>query len=305
MFPVRYFAPRYFAPRYWNNIGAVAVIVVPSVVVPVTPILLSLYASLFDKLNLPRLNLNLLTSGFQDSEVVPYGIITKVSTNLITLDTCLDRLEDNLFQITIFEDNFTQLGIKLNTVEDILDFNTLTLSNRKINNVQFNGRIIEELTEGFYQGILTYNIVTQKDSSSNTNTSTTSGKNIYEALFNRYLSEGTLNNLIENFTTTAFGNEDWNFNFVYIPDYTTSKDFLTTCSRLEKTTFSISIHNDRLWHTEEVLEAIDDTFSYCKLKIDDKRFTSLKWLGNSIIEIEKNFWLGSVNYELILEKDIV
>ncbi len=251
------------------------------------------------------LELEVSKAGFQQGFKVPYASISKVSHTLLNLDTCLNRLETQIFNINLYDDNFNRLIRNTDKVEDDYDFSTLNVANRKVNRVQFQNRFVDEPKKGFYFSSLTYEVITQKVfSPSNVKLDATGGDNFYEALYTRYKQFPELNGPVENFIVTGFGDEEWPFNFLYIPNYSTVQAFLTTCSRLEETSFSISIQHKNPDHIERVIELVDDIYSYCTLKLSGKRFTSLQWRANSLIELEPEFWQGTIDYSLILEKDI-
>ncbi len=251
------------------------------------------------------LELELVQSGFQSSSKVPYSSLIKVSHTLLNLDTCLNRLESQIYQILLYDDDFERLLRNLDKVEDIYDWSTLEVNNRRVNNVEFEGRFVDEPTDGLYFGSLTYDITTQKEfDPAKIEIINTTADNFYAALFKRYEDNPKLTSHVDGFVTTKFGQPSWPFNFLFIPNYSTTQAFLTTCSRLEETSFSISIQHKDPDHIQRVIEIVDDLYSYCKFTLSDKRFTSLQWRSNSLNELEPEFWQGTIDYSLILEKDI-
>ena len=252
------------------------------------------------------LELELVQSGFQSSSKVPYSSLNKVSHTLINLDTCLNRLESQIYQILLYDDDFPRLLRNLDKVEDLYDWSTLEVGNRLVNNVEFQGRFVDEPTDGLYFGNLTYDITTQKQfDPAKIDTVATVADNFYAALFKRYEDNPNLVSHVDGFVTTKFGQPDWPFGFLFIPNYTTTRAFLTTCSRLEETSFSIQLQHKDPDHIQRVIELIDDLYSYCKFTLTGKRFTTLQWQSNDLIELEPEFWQGSVSFNLTLEKDIV
>ena len=251
------------------------------------------------------LELRLVQSGFQAGTKVPYSSVIKTSHTLMNLDTCLNRLETQIYQILLYDDNHPRLLRNIDKTEDILDWSSLSVRNRKVVRVKFLDRFEDEPTEGLYFANLTYEVITQKVFDPNkVRRFTTTNDNFHGALYNRYLESPSLLSRTNGFVTTRFGKADWDFGFLYIPSYSTVQDFLTTCTRLEATTFSISIQHKNPDHILDVQEEIDDIYSYCTFKLTGKRFTTLQWLSNTLTELEPEFWQGSVDYKLVLEKEI-
>lgn len=238
--------------------------------------------------------LNFIESGYVSSgDALPYLSLIKVSNVLDTRDTCANRIERSIYQISIYHDNFRDLNIEVDNVEDILDQTSLRVRNRRVLSTQFFEKQIFEPRPKIYQANLFYEVIAQRDFSSS----------------NYLIGTGDISALLKekitNVTSTSFGHPNWERPFIYIDNYNTVDAFLTTLSRLESTSFSVSIEDYNPLDVEDILEEIDDILSYSKLEVRNRRWTSLEWQGNSLIEIEPNIWKGSVNYEVILEKDLV
>jgi len=247
---------------------------------------------------------NIVKAGIHTLEKFPYIGISKVSNNLETRDTCLNRIERNIFNISAYHDDFDSLLTIVDDIETLLDFKALTIGNRRFLTLQFVDKFISEPSAGIYRISLNYEITTQKDfNSSDLSTSSSSGSTFFEALYNRSKVNDVLNNF-SGFVTTEFAFEEWKDPFLCIPSYNELEAFATTKSSIRQTDFSLVTFFDDPVEIERLQEEIDNTFSYCKLSVAGKRFTNLEWIGDSLVEVEKDLWRGSVDYSLQLEKDI-
>jgi hypothetical protein len=247
--------------------------------------------------------INLFQSGFQDQASLPYVTLAKISNTLDTRDTCGNRVERNIFQISAFDNNFTNSRRILDELERTLDGSILNIGNRRYMSMLWTGRIHREPTRGLYQGILTYEIFAQKDfDATKYYVSSTSGANFWEALFNRYkTTSNKLIDLTNGFVTTKFHTGGWYF--LHVPSYEIAEDFATTCNtRGERVSFEIATYGPNPDDVEAILEEVDNVFSYARLVITDKQFTTLEWLGDSLVEIEPEIWRGAIEFNLILEK---
>lgn len=248
--------------------------------------------------------INIIKAGIHTLEKFPYIGISKVSNNLDTRDTCLNRVERNIFNISAYHDDFDKLLTIVDDIEELLDFQSMTIGNRRFLSLQFVNKFISEPTVGIYQINLTYEIVTQKNfNSSDLSISSSSGSTLFEALHNRSRVNDVLNNF-SGFVTTEFAFEEWKDPFLCIPNYTEVEAFATTKSSIRQTDFSLVTFFDDPVEVERLQEEIDNVFSYCSLVVAGRKFTNLEWIGDSLIEVEKDLWRGSVDYSLQLEKDI-
>lgn len=251
------------------------------------------------------LELRLVQSGFQVGNKVPYSSVMKVSHTLLNLDTCLNRLETQIYQVLLYDDNHPRLLRNIEKVEGQLDFSTLKIKNRKNPRVKFLDRFEDEPVEGLYFANLTYEVITQKEfDPEKVKRATTTADDFYSALRKRYLEHPILTAKTGEFVTTKYGKSEWDFGFLFIPSYNTLQDFLTTCTRAEATNFSIAIQHNNPDKIMDIQEDIDDIYSYCTFKLTGKRFTTLEWQSNTLVELEPEFWQGTVDYKLILEKEI-
>jgi len=279
----------------------------------------------------------LYSGAAQDRVKFPYIVLSKISNTLDTLSTCFTRLENNLFQIGIFSDNYEDLLRRVDEVENLLEGADFQIGNRLFTTIEFVNKSIDEPVSGVYQAFLVVEIIVEKNLAIITSVSgidwdsltvdewaeltvdewatllvaeaasfgrETSGKTFFEALYKRFVEHTPLSSAVAGFSTTSLVLEEWKRPFIYIPDYQTVEFFTTTCSRLQTTTFSITVQGHNPEDIEVLMEEIDNLYNYATLIIDNRRFTALEWIGDSLIEIDQEIWEGSVNFELALEKDI-
>lgn len=265
---------------------------------------MTVYSELYRLLDENK-DLPLVRSGHIEDTSKSYAILTKISNGLDTLDTCLTRLEQNIFQVNVFDVTFSGLLDTFDLVESILENKTLNLTTKRFVSLLYNGANYNEVTQGFYSGWLQYEIMVQKDFSSSFKLDTIIGETFQEALFKHYQNSDNLNNKVNGFVTTKFGRGDWRRPFISIPNYKIDEDFRTTClTRGENYNFSFLVEGNDPDELEIISNEIDNTFSYIKLSLTgNRRFTNLQWIGDSLIEIEPDLWQIEVDYNLLLEKE--
>lgn len=237
-----------------------------------------------------------------------YVVVEKVSNVLDFRSTCLERLENSIYRVRVFTFNFPELRRQLGLIESALEFSSLTIANRRFVNLNLNDVHLEELEKGFYTGFLQFAIDTQKDFRNREpgfQLTTTSASNFWEALYLRYKNSTLLSDKIKDFVTTSFVQDKNKRPYIFIPKYNVVNNWWTTCTRLQETTFNISVEGYSPTEIELILEEVDNLYSYCKLGTSDKRFTNLEWIGDSLIQEELELWIGSITYQIILEKNIV
>ena len=235
----------------------------------------------------------LVESGIHSSgRRLPYITIEKVGTTLENLDTCAHRHESHIYKIHVFAQSYAKALDLATKVENKLDWSTLRIQRRIIENVEFQFRSDEEIMPGVHKSSLQYEIIAQKQYTDGLYSLTLDGK----------FAE-RLNRLIAKVTTTKFHN--LKRPYLFVPEYFYQDYFRTTCSRLEQIDFEVCIQGYNPLDLEDILEDIDNTLSYSRLEVpSNRRFTTLQWTGNSLMEIRPELWHGSVNYNLVLEKDI-
>lgn len=241
--------------------------------------------------------INFIESGFVSSgDNLPYLSLTKVSNVLDTRDTCTNRIERSIYQIDIYSNTYSSLLDYTDDVETSLDQYDLHAQNRRVLSTQFFSKEITEPKPRIYRSKMEYEVIAQKDFSSSTHEFEFGNGTLYELL---------KTNLSVDVVTTRFGDSSWVRPFIFIEGYSTEEAWLTTKSRLENTQFTISMEDYSPIDVEDLMEDVDNLISYAKITVNNRRWTSLEWQGDTLIEVEPNLWRGSINYELTLEKDLV
>lgn len=249
------------------------------------------------------LNFN-ATGILQGNATTPYTTLSRISNVLDQRDTCVNRYEMSLYDVTVFTTSFSRLNQLLDDIEDELDYATLAVSDRDFSSCLFQQRRETELEPGFYQGILSYEVQIQKPLSSEFFVSSTTGTTFFNALYKRFNDHYTLNHKVDGFVTTRFGADRWKRPFLFVPEYNIVEDFATTCSRVDKISFEIAVEGYGPNEVDEILNEIDNVYSYCTLRVDNRQFTNMEWMGNSLVELEPSLWRGAVQFEIMYEKDI-
>lgn len=235
----------------------------------------------------------LVESGIHSSgKRLPYISIEKIGTLLDTFDTCANRYERHIYNIHIYADRFSKLLDLENKVENKLDWKIFQVQNRLIQNIDFVKKESTEISPAFHKVSLQYEIHAQKQYK----------EGLYSITLDGRFAE-RITNLLYQVTTTKFHNI--RRPYLFVPQYDTLDFFRTTKSRLENQSFEICVQGYNPFDIETILEEVDNTLSYCRLEVSsNRRFTTLQWTGNSLIELKPELWHGTIKYNLVLEKDI-
>lgn len=249
-------------------------------------------------------NNGLLTySGFQSQTQIPYVHLAHLSTTLENRDTCLNRIDTHVIQVSLFSKDFTRFTEQLDDIRSSLLWSKLTLSGngRTLLNVDETSLAITEPQKGLYQGIFRYELTTEKDLTS-FQFETIRAPDIYTALFDRY-TNSDVEIRTNGFIVTNYG--EFERPFLFIPRYQQLHEFTTTLTRVDNFDFSINFESKDYHRLEELLEDIDHVFSYSRFILTgSKQCINLEWLGNSIVEEEPGFWVASTRYQAFLESSI-
>lgn len=244
--------------------------------------------------------MQLVYSGSVNYKKLPYIQIEKVSNALDFRDTCGNRIENNIFRINAFDSNNSRLIDTTNKIEDEITWKKLTIGNRRFMSMLYVSSNYEELEPGLYRSQTLTEVITQKDfSGTNYLLGKTEGNNFFEAIYTRWK-----NNLDYNFVTTRFGKEDWKRPIAFVPEYEKNINFVTTKSRIDDINFSITVEGYNPEEIEDIMEEIDNLYSYSGFTISNRRFTNMEWMGDSLFEVSPELWHGSIEYVCALEKDM-
>jgi len=248
---------------------------------------------------------NTIFSGTQVGNDFPYLQFEQVNCELNHLNTCTERFEDYIFKFCLYHNNASEL-IKYNDIfRKGMDKQQLVINNRTNTAFQFEDSVFVERELGVYEYSNFYSVQTQK-LFSNFVRGTIIGNTLYEALYKRYL-DTNLKNRVTDFSTSRFGGSTWERPFIFIPEYKTKEDLITTCDINDLTEFSISFETNNPARDYSILDAIDETYSYSSISIPSsnaKINTQFNWVGNEFEEIDIHLWRGSVMYELSIQRAI-
>lgn len=235
----------------------------------------------------------LVESGiFSSGKRLPYITIEKIGATLDRFDTCANRYEEHLFNIHVFAQSNSKASDLATKVENKLDWQRFTVQNRIIENIEFVEKMEQELIPAVHKHSLQYLIQTQKKYT----------EGLYSITLDGRIGE-RINRLMYTNTTTKY--HSVKRPYLFVPKYTANDFFRTTKSRLETIDFEICVQGYNPFDIETILEEVDNTLSYCRLEVpSNRRFTTLQWVGNSLMELRPELWHGTVKYNLVLEKDI-
>lgn len=237
---------------------------------------------------------NIVYSGFNNKENVPYIHIAKSGSFYEQLDTNKNRIDTNQYIIEIVTKNLAELETLRTNVENKLRTRSLEVANRIVLSIDKLNESIEEPMKGIYVCESLYDIMSQKTFVDKRKQIL--GNNFIEALYNWYKAS-SLFNVLSGFSTSRFVHESWQRPYMFVPRYNISEDMLTTCTRGDNYNFNLVIEHTNPVMIDEWLEVIDNELSYSVLNISNKFFAGISWLGSTLEEIEMGIWQGSINYE--------
>lgn len=244
----------------------------------------------------------LVYSGFNNFSSLrdgPYTHVENLGASYDQLDTERRRIDSNLFRFTTFSSDFTLIPDIDDAIENLFRLKNVECQNRTVLSIYKMNKETWEPAKGVYASSLTFDIMSQKEFADNN--IEVSGSSFYAALYSLFNSS-PVRAKVSGFTTTRFVDESWKRPFIYIPRYTEIEDLVTTCSYGDKIQFEFNIEGHDPTVVEELMEDIDNSYSYALLNVNNRIFSGMNWLSNSIEEVAIELWLGRVNYEAILER---
>jgi len=281
-------------------------VVIPPVILPEEPPEIIYPSTVFGAISALYQDLNVGSFVLEKSKL-PYVYISKSANVLSWKDSCLSRYESGNYNIHVYTETLQELLDLLKELEDIYNYGILNLTNefKRFINIQLISSLIQEEIPQLFHGILIYEIIIEKITDLIYINEVTYAKNIFEAITKRFDQFHTLNDLVTSFVTSKFSLEKTVLPYITIPDFVSNEDQLTTKSRIEALTKSFCIYAESLTEIETIQDEICRVFDYCHLILEDKYFLVMEWLSDSIIELMPQLWKGTVDYEILLEKDIV
>lgn len=257
----------------------------------------SIFAGIYSSLE--PINVNLVFSGFNNQQNVPYIYINRIGTTYEQLDTTLTRMDTQQYVVEVVTKNFREVPSLLTNIEQKLRLKSFNVANRRVLSIHKISEDLTEPTKGIYTGEQVYEVTSQKTFVDKRRTVT--GETLQESLYKCYLASDLVGQ-VSGFCTTAFVSENWNRPYIFIPKYSGQEDLVTTCSYGDRIGFDIALETLSPVVADNILELIDDNFSYSKLQVSGKYFAGIEWLGNNLQEISIGIWRGSVKYEALIHQ---
>lgn len=247
----------------------------------------------------------LRSSGFitPDTEF-PFVTIQKIVTVGTGSDSCNALEEESIFEFHIFgtrRKDVTRIQEKIKTQ---FDYSTLYIKNRNFLGVFADGGTIREPQPSLFQGVVRYRIMAERLFKESLNLQVTSGANLFECIYNRYLNSTKLKHRLNHFTTSSFAVETAQLPYCTIRDFDTEIDSWNTQGYLEDTHFTFQLRDTSAQSVEEIKEILFDEFHFATFNIAERIFCKLGYVSDTLIEEISGLWLGEVEYSLIDMKEL-
>ena len=302
MFPEVYFPEVYFPAVYWPK----AVVVPPIPPLPETTPWTSVqtvFGALIERGQVT--GLNIAVGSLEELTDFPYVSLTRLSTSLNTLTSCLSRLEESTYQFIVYDYTFDKIGQHLKALKQAYDYSSFRNTNRKFASMQWNQQSIQESEPGLFEGRLFLEILTEKPFSRQYNkTDRTAGETIAACIYNRFNQYKQAVFTDVDFFSSRFAAERSARPYIVLPDLQSREEQINSKGRHEQTTFTFNSYGSGCFETEMLNERLMHVFDYCGFILPDSRYTGLEWVSDEIAEEEPGIWRGAVTYNLLLENSI-
>ncbi len=268
----------------------------------------SIFQALEQKLKYVN-QINLGSSGFLLSDTkLPYVNIFQVTRAIDSRNSCGSRFERCFYNINAFCETQDEVIDLTNKLENIYDYSKIKLTSPyRFTNLYYHSLNIQELAPQLFRGIYSLEIVVEKYLTSKKReylNIETSGENLFAAIANRYKQFSNLWVKVNDICTSAYTRTNIPQSYVVIPQLASSETERTSKSRIKDNHLTFSFFAETLYDIELIQQEIELVYDYCKLRLNDEYFLMFDWESFGIIEVEPGFWQGTINYNLLTEKDI-
>lgn len=243
------------------------------------------------------------TSYILENTPLPYLSLQKISNNLGQEYSCLSRIEAGIYKLSYFSESADDVNSKLDEIESALDYHSFPLEYpKKLNSLIWLNRKQTEIYPGIYRGDIFYSVDIYKSIRTDNLGVVLNGQTLFEALNARYEQY----NIPETpFVSTHYQLENTKPPYITIVQLNTTESWRTSKSRIESNRFSFGGISESLQEAENIIDHLTYYFDYCAMRMpNSKRFTSLKWQGDYTTELYPGLWQCTIDYEMLVEKEI-
>lgn len=265
----------------------------------------SIYAALKEKFIAGNVPVQLCTSGFLlEGTDLPYSYLSQLSNTLDWKNSLSRRFEHSVYQYTVYTEDYDELNNILDTIENIFNWKTINLNApRRLTLLEFLGRKSTVSLPQLYHGSVAYSIIIERELNQ---AGRVTGADLEKCLVNRYKQSHALQQLIPPPVVNDFELETTKQPYFQVKKDDSRIAFLTSKSRIEdtNTTFCFYVEDD-LDKLINIIQAVEDVYDNCHLVFPGKIEMIVDWQSNSYMELSPGFWKGEINYNIMLEKEIV
>ncbi len=253
--------------------------------------------------SLPALPAQGNTGFLKSNTKLPYITVSKSGDFLLQKYSNNEQLEQSIYHIHVWSQSQDEVIQTFYDIENTYTNCVLPLNTDKLeqNCLEWIGHNLQEVKPGLYHGIVNYDVIVNRCIPTEFYSIVVSGGNWLQAISNRWYFFQELPRLV----TSKFQKENTKPPYVSIPEFNGNEFARTSLTRQEKIDFDFKITCLSLQELEEIQEVIRKYFDNCVLDASESgNFLCMTWRNNTAMEKEPGLWIGTVGYELLMERDI-
>jgi len=233
----------------------------------------------------------------------PFTTITKIATTKLQQYSCGSREEESYYELTTYSRQRKQLNQIHERIRSIYDYATISVANRQVNGIWWDGWSISELETGLFCGKIRYKILAEKLLVSDYNLSSVIGQNFLECIYNRYLAEQIKFNAlgVTGLFTSNYA-KDIDYPFITCSSFDAIEAWRDTQNQAEEVNFSFQVWANTAQKVEEIKELLMLQYDFIQMNMTDRVWASMLYQGDTLMETDSGLWSGEVDYQLIQEK---
>lgn len=240
------------------------------------------------------LGINISTSGWiLENTPFPHISIEQIASVPTQDNSLVSRIEESRYQFSIHTLSFTDTQDYIELLKTNLAFGELELDYRRFTSMQYDNHMYREVDAGIYHGLITFNILTEKDYSQNQHRIVST--RFYDGL--KTINDNSLKVVM----TMTEQLENTELPYISVGNIRSTSTDAHSQGILNSDNFSFQIFDKDLFHLEETIEKIHNNYDYCLIDIQQKKNLTVQWLMNTITEIEPGIWRARMDYSAINE----
>lgn len=281
----------------FKPLGCGAAVIIPPVEPSVIPVAKTAFEALTNEFNIPEVRF-LQTWFLPEKAVFPTCSLQRLSRTVYGQESCGIRIDQAVYRFNVYSLFKDQLHTILTRIEDKYDFSLPiydSLNGRTHNCLHWDGRLETEVEPGLWYGYVDYLIYSERERRNNQEI--IDADTLEEAIYKKYDLEPIFN--------LSWAQEKRKYPYLSIPSFQHILRGGTSCSRLETVQFSFELFCRSLDELEDFNEKLINLYDYASFNLTEKRFTTIEYISDDLLEVEPGIWKSTINWAAVLEKDIV